>query len=557
MSQPNLPDINPNITLTREEAINLLLSSIAMQELGLAHIINAEGEKLQYALGTLTNNNLATPPTFDQLIQLNKSVQSTLKSASETEMLLKGKLESVMEMPTMIGPTGPTGATGPAGAVLTVNGQAGVVILDAQDVGAFPYNTVASNTDLNTLISPGVYSSDGAGGAPVNGPNTNSIWTVYVSAIEPGIGTPSILQLFISNPSIYVRSQTNGTWNPWQSFGTVGPTGPTGPSITGPTGDIGPTGATGNTGPTGATGDIGPTGATGNTGPTGATGNTGPTGATGDIGPTGATGNIGPTGATGDIGPTGATGDIGPTGATGNTGPTGATGDIGPTGATGDIGPTGATGDIGPTGATGDIGPTGATGDIGPTGATGDIGPTGATGNTGPTGATGNIGPTGATGDIGPTGATGDIGPTGATGATGLSTDFVFATINAGSVTAPANGAVPFDTISPAGGSNNIQLDIQTGIFTLSAGHSYLVIYSIGSTNNNTQFQIATGNAPGAPTNLISGTLTLTSNNSNANHTSSTIITASQNTTVAINNVTSTPQGIAPQRSQVTIITLV
>ncbi|MFT4142698.1 MAG: collagen-like protein, partial [Bacillus sp. (in: firmicutes)] len=115
MSQPNLPDITPNISLTREEAINLLLSSIAMQELGLAHIINAEGEKLQYALGTLANNSLATPPTFDQLIQLNKSVQSTLKSASETEMLLKGKLESVMEMLTMIGPTGNTGPTGNAG----------------------------------------------------------------------------------------------------------------------------------------------------------------------------------------------------------------------------------------------------------------------------------------------------------------------------------------------------------------------------------------------------------------------------------------------------------
>ncbi|MFQ6341187.1 collagen-like protein, partial [Bacillus sp. AF62] len=67
MSQPNLPDITPDISLTREEAINLLLSSIAMQELGLAHIINAEGEKLQYALGTLATNNLATPPTFDQL----------------------------------------------------------------------------------------------------------------------------------------------------------------------------------------------------------------------------------------------------------------------------------------------------------------------------------------------------------------------------------------------------------------------------------------------------------------------------------------------------------
>lgn len=46
MSQPNLPIITPNISLTREETINLLLASIAMQELGLAHIINVEGEKL-------------------------------------------------------------------------------------------------------------------------------------------------------------------------------------------------------------------------------------------------------------------------------------------------------------------------------------------------------------------------------------------------------------------------------------------------------------------------------------------------------------------------------
>ncbi|RVU63343.1 hypothetical protein BM74_15640, partial [Bacillus thuringiensis] len=242
MSQPNLPNITPNITLTREESINILLSSIAMQELGLAHIINAEGEKLQYALGTLTNH-LASPPTFEQLIQLNKSVQSTLKSVSENETLLKGKLDSILEMPTMIGPTGPTGVTGAAGAVTSVNGQTGVVVVDAQNIGAFSYTTISSNTDLNTLIMPGVYSSDGISGSPVNGPNINPNWTVYVSVIAPGIKTPSILQLFISNPSIYVRSQTNNTWNSWQVFGTTGPTGPTG--STGFTGPTGPTGSTG------------------------------------------------------------------------------------------------------------------------------------------------------------------------------------------------------------------------------------------------------------------------------------------------------------------------
>ncbi|MEW4132059.1 hypothetical protein [Bacillus thuringiensis] len=54
MSQANIPNITPTVSLTREESVNLILSSIALQELGLAHIINAEGEKIQYALGLLT-----------------------------------------------------------------------------------------------------------------------------------------------------------------------------------------------------------------------------------------------------------------------------------------------------------------------------------------------------------------------------------------------------------------------------------------------------------------------------------------------------------------------
>src|SRR5690606_38906505 len=58
LSLPNIPDITPSISLTREEAVNLILSSIAMQEMGLGHIINAEAEKIQYVLGTLTSGGL-------------------------------------------------------------------------------------------------------------------------------------------------------------------------------------------------------------------------------------------------------------------------------------------------------------------------------------------------------------------------------------------------------------------------------------------------------------------------------------------------------------------
>lgn len=53
LSQTNFQNITPTISLTRDEAISLLISAIAMEELGLSHIINAEGEKLQYVLGTL------------------------------------------------------------------------------------------------------------------------------------------------------------------------------------------------------------------------------------------------------------------------------------------------------------------------------------------------------------------------------------------------------------------------------------------------------------------------------------------------------------------------
>ena len=42
MSLPSFPKVDPPIE--RENAVNQILSSIAMEELGLSHILNAEGE---------------------------------------------------------------------------------------------------------------------------------------------------------------------------------------------------------------------------------------------------------------------------------------------------------------------------------------------------------------------------------------------------------------------------------------------------------------------------------------------------------------------------------
>ena len=103
MSLPKIPDINPNVSVTQTDAVNLLLSSIAMEEIGLSHIINAEGEKIQFVLGTLVDGS-GTPiegpqdVTVEDVLKVNKSVDNTLKNVTRNQLLLQLKLEDIMEM---------------------------------------------------------------------------------------------------------------------------------------------------------------------------------------------------------------------------------------------------------------------------------------------------------------------------------------------------------------------------------------------------------------------------------------------------------------------------
>lgn len=43
-----------------------------MEELSLAHLMNAEGEKLQYVLGTLPGSQ--APATLEDILQVNEQV---------------------------------------------------------------------------------------------------------------------------------------------------------------------------------------------------------------------------------------------------------------------------------------------------------------------------------------------------------------------------------------------------------------------------------------------------------------------------------------------------
>ena len=91
LSLPNIPNITPKISLNRCDTINLLLSSIALEEISLSHILNAEGEKLQLFLKTC-------PKRLNDFLDINDSVNKTLRTVVKSQILLELKLEDVVEL---------------------------------------------------------------------------------------------------------------------------------------------------------------------------------------------------------------------------------------------------------------------------------------------------------------------------------------------------------------------------------------------------------------------------------------------------------------------------
>ena len=93
---PSYVDTVPE--LTREAVINQILASIALEELALSHVLNAEGEKIQFALGTLQipDRGLSGGITIANLVELNDSVAATLQAAAANQTALTQKLQAVL-----------------------------------------------------------------------------------------------------------------------------------------------------------------------------------------------------------------------------------------------------------------------------------------------------------------------------------------------------------------------------------------------------------------------------------------------------------------------------
>lgn len=80
----SMPIIKPS-GVKRCEAVNDIIASVALQQTGLSHILNAEGEKIQAALTFAKDTN--------ELLKVNDSVKSMVNSITRLETVLQGKLE--------------------------------------------------------------------------------------------------------------------------------------------------------------------------------------------------------------------------------------------------------------------------------------------------------------------------------------------------------------------------------------------------------------------------------------------------------------------------------
>lgn len=93
MSIPNIPNISPEISLCRNDIINMLMASIALEEIGLSNIIEAEGNKIQKVIDKNQCNCC-----IDELLEINSSVENVLDKIYKIENLLFEKLKTIKEL---------------------------------------------------------------------------------------------------------------------------------------------------------------------------------------------------------------------------------------------------------------------------------------------------------------------------------------------------------------------------------------------------------------------------------------------------------------------------
>ncbi|MGL5674956.1 MAG: hypothetical protein ACRDDX_00925 [Cellulosilyticaceae bacterium] len=96
MSMPEIPNIEPEISITRDDAMNLLLASTGIQELSLAHLMNAEAEKMDFALGLLDTS--PGPMSIEAILEASKSTRRMMRTITRSQMLIGMNVEELIEL---------------------------------------------------------------------------------------------------------------------------------------------------------------------------------------------------------------------------------------------------------------------------------------------------------------------------------------------------------------------------------------------------------------------------------------------------------------------------
>ena len=94
MSMPQIPK-EPHRP-SKEEVIIDLLESIALEEIALSHVLNAEAEKIHAFVNVC--RDYPTQLSNSEIIKFNKSVKDLVETIVMKEWLLLRKLEDVMEL---------------------------------------------------------------------------------------------------------------------------------------------------------------------------------------------------------------------------------------------------------------------------------------------------------------------------------------------------------------------------------------------------------------------------------------------------------------------------
>ena len=83
------------------DAVNDVIESVALMETALSHILNAEGEKIQKAVGTLNSGYGKPQPglacSTEELVCIDESVEEVIRAITILESLLQKKLNDALK----------------------------------------------------------------------------------------------------------------------------------------------------------------------------------------------------------------------------------------------------------------------------------------------------------------------------------------------------------------------------------------------------------------------------------------------------------------------------